>query len=67
MITATKCIELATYYKDLSQVSGTSVDRAFLMKNIARSFTGLAGQLDRLNTLTRAEEGRDTGADVAIQ
>ncbi|WP_342738944.1 hypothetical protein [Bradyrhizobium sp. B117] len=56
MITAAKCVELATHFKGLSQVSGTSIDRASLMKNIARNFTGLAGQLDRLNALTRAEQ-----------
>lgn len=67
MITAAKCTELASYYKNLSQVCGTSIDRAFLMKNIARSFTGLAGQLDRLTALTRAEEKRARGTSVTVQ
>ncbi|WP_167381144.1 hypothetical protein [Bradyrhizobium arachidis] len=56
MITATQCLELAHRYKTLSQKSDMSEDRASVMKNIARSFAGLAGQLDRLNALTRDEQ-----------
>jgi hypothetical protein len=59
MITFAKCIELADYYNGLSQASYTSIDRASLMRNIARSFKGVAGQLDRLNALTRAEQEKD--------
>ena len=59
MITSEKCIELASHYRTLSQAFGTSIDRAFLMKNIARSFRGLAGQLDRLDALTRAEGSKE--------
>ncbi|WP_082905858.1 hypothetical protein [Bradyrhizobium centrolobii] len=55
MITAAGCQELANQYKALSQASSNSVERAFLLKNIARSFTGLATQLDRLAALTRDE------------
>lgn len=58
MITAAKCQELANHYKALSQASGTSADRAFIMKNIARSFSSLATQLDRLAALTRDEARR---------
>jgi hypothetical protein len=56
MITAAQCLEMAHRYRTLSQTSGISKDRAFIMKNIARSFTGLAGQLDRLDALTRDEQ-----------
>ena len=60
MIDAAKCEELANHYKVLSQASGVSADRAFLLKNIARSLTGVASQLDRLAALTR-DEGNRTG------
>ena len=56
MISAAECVELASQYKTLSQALGTSVDRASVMQNIARSFTSLAGQLDRLGALTRNEK-----------
>lgn len=55
MITAAQCLEMAHRYRALSQTSGISKDRAFIMKNIARSLSGLAGQLDRLDALTRDE------------
>ena len=55
MINAAKCVELANHYKTLSQASGVSAERASLMKNIARSLTGVASQLDRLAALTRDE------------
>jgi hypothetical protein len=54
-MTATKCRELANHYKALARASNVSENRAFVMKNIARSFTGLATQLDRLAVLTRDE------------
>jgi hypothetical protein len=55
MITASTCEELAIQYRSLSQASGISADRAFVLKNIARSFAGLATQLDRLAALAREE------------
>lgn len=55
MITAASCEELANHYKVLSQASGISVNRVSVLKNIARSFTGLATQLDRLTALARDE------------
>jgi hypothetical protein len=55
MLTSARCQELASHFKALSQASDISEDRAFLLKNIARSLTGLTGQLDRLNTMIRAE------------
>jgi hypothetical protein len=58
MITAAKCRDLATHYKTLSSASNTSEDRAFLLRNIARSFAGVAGQLDRLDALVRDEATR---------
>lgn len=57
MITAAKCQELAAQYRALSQAPSIPRDRAFLLKNIAKSFAGLSGQLDRLAALTRDQEG----------
>jgi len=53
MITAAACKELADQYNALSRVAGTTPSRASVLKNIARSFTGLSTQLDRLAALTR--------------
>lgn len=61
MFEAVKCQELAIGYRALAQSSDHSVERASLLKNIARTFTGLAGQLDRLAALTRAEAERLKG------
>lgn len=57
MITPAACQEAAEHYKALSRVPGISAARMSLLKNIARSFAGLATQLDRLAALTR-DEGR---------
>jgi len=57
MITAATCQETAERYKALSRGPGISASRASLLKNIAKSFAGLATQLDRLAALTR-DEGR---------
>jgi hypothetical protein len=56
MISVARCQELAGHYKTLSQMKGISPERAFLLKNIAKSFTGATGQLDRLAALVREEE-----------
>jgi hypothetical protein len=58
MITATKCKDLAKQYKALSSAPNTSENRAFLLRNIAKSLAGLAGQLERLDTLIRDEKPR---------
>jgi hypothetical protein len=55
LMTAAQCQELAHHYKALSQRPDISRDRAFILKNIARSFAGLASQLDRLAALMRDE------------
>jgi hypothetical protein len=55
MMTAALCEEFANQYKRLSQVGGISKDREFTLKLIARSFKGLASQLDRLAVLARNE------------
>ena len=55
MMTAAQFQELADHYKALSQTPGISTDRAFILKNIARSLAGLASQLDRLAALMRDE------------
>ncbi|MDI3560022.1 hypothetical protein [Bradyrhizobium sp. Arg816] len=56
LINIAECLEYADHYKRLSGASGISKDRAAVLKNIARTFVGLAGQLDRLATLARSEE-----------
>ncbi|TYO67379.1 hypothetical protein FXV83_07235 [Bradyrhizobium hipponense] len=58
MFDAARCQELAIEYRALAQSSDLSVERAVLLKNIARTFTGLANQLDRLAALTREEAQR---------
>lgn len=59
MITAAQCKDIAQHYKTLSTSPDISEDQAFLMRNIARSFAGVAGQLDRLEALTRGELPRE--------
>ncbi|MEY9880484.1 hypothetical protein ABIA43_002018 [Bradyrhizobium sp. USDA 328] len=56
LINIAECREQANHYKRLSGVSGISKDRAAVLKNIARSFVGLAGQLDRLASRARNEQ-----------
>ncbi|WP_426608960.1 hypothetical protein [Bradyrhizobium sp. McL0616] len=56
MITAARCREIAGHYKALSCNPNISESRAFLLRNIAKSFLGSAGQLDRLYALTKDEE-----------
>ena len=51
-----ECREHADLYKRLSGASGISEDRVAVLKNIARTFVGLAGQLDRLASLARNEQ-----------
>ncbi|MCS3929561.1 hypothetical protein M2175_004592 [Bradyrhizobium elkanii] len=56
LLNSADCQEHADHYKRLSGASGISKDRAAALKNIARSFAGLAGQLDRLAVLARDEQ-----------
>ncbi|TYL95863.1 hypothetical protein FXB40_13140 [Bradyrhizobium rifense] len=56
MMTAARCKELANHYKALSSSPDISESRAFVLGNIAKSFAGLAGQLDRLDAMARDEE-----------
>ncbi|MCP1744007.1 hypothetical protein ABIF66_010104 [Bradyrhizobium japonicum] len=56
MINIAECREHAEHYKRLSGASGISKDRADVLKNIARTYVGLAGQLDRLASLARNEQ-----------
>lgn len=55
MMTAAMCEEFANRYKKLAESDGISKDREATLKNIARSFRSLAGQLDRLAALARDE------------
>ncbi|WP_145668865.1 hypothetical protein [Bradyrhizobium stylosanthis] len=59
MITAEKSRELAAEYRHLSQRVGATSERGFLMRNIARTLTGLAGQLERLSMASRLENAGD--------
>jgi hypothetical protein len=63
IMTAVECQELASHYKALAREAGISSDRAFILKNIARSFTGLASQLDRLAALAREERKQKEAAN----
>jgi hypothetical protein len=56
LINSAECQEHADHYKRLSGAGGISKDRAAVLKNIARSYVGLAGQLDRLASLARKEQ-----------
>ena len=55
MLTAAQCQTLARECKSMSQAPNISEDVAFILKNIARSYAGLASQLDML-----AAKMRDT-------
>jgi hypothetical protein len=56
MISGARCRELADYYKALSQEPGISPNRARSLRNIAYSFAGVAGQLERLSAPVRDEQ-----------
>ena len=56
LINSAECQEHADHYKRLSGAGGISQSRAALLKNIARTYVGLAGQLDRLASLARNEQ-----------
>jgi hypothetical protein len=58
MMTPAQCEELADHYKNLSQAEGITDFRQTALKNIARGFRGLAGQLDRLAAIGRDEARR---------
>ena len=53
MMTFAQCEAYAAEYKSLAQQSGVTEGRAAMLKNVARTFTGLASQLDRLAAHTR--------------
>jgi hypothetical protein len=56
MLTAAQCEVLAQEYKSLASRHDASADRAAMLKNIARSLTALATQLDRLEAQTRVPQ-----------
>ena len=45
-MTPAQCEAYAAEYKSLAQQSGITEGRAAMLKNVARTFTGLASQLD---------------------
>jgi hypothetical protein len=55
MLNAVQCRRLAKEYKDRASEPDVSKDSAFIMRNIARSFMGLASQLDMLAAKMREE------------
>jgi hypothetical protein len=55
MLTPAQCEAYAKEYRSLAQQADLPQPRAAMLLNIARSFTGLATQLDRLSALIRAE------------
>ncbi|MCK1710273.1 MULTISPECIES: hypothetical protein [unclassified Bradyrhizobium] len=63
MFDAARCQELAIESKALAKSSDISAERAILLKNVARTLTGLVNQLDRLASLTRDEARHARAAD----
>ena len=55
MLTVVEYRAQAAECKRLSQASDISKDRAFLLRNVARSLKGVATQLDMLAAKTREE------------
>ena len=55
MLTAEECRALAQKYKIMSQAPNISNEQAFILKNISRSYVGLATQLDTLAIKLRDE------------
>jgi len=56
-LSAARCRELASIYKNRAKEAGISEVRANLLKNISRSYSALANQLDML-AATIARETR---------
>ena len=57
-MTADECHKLADTYRAMAEAKGISPKRATVLRNIAKSFTGLANQFQILNDLN--EEDRRT-------
>jgi hypothetical protein len=55
MLTAAQCQKFADEYKSLARQTDVTEQRVALLKNVARSFVGVASQLDRLDALVREE------------
>jgi hypothetical protein len=55
VLTAEECRALAQKYKIMSQAPNISNEQAFILKNISRSYAGLATQLDTLAVKLRDE------------
>jgi hypothetical protein len=55
MPTAEQCETYATEYRLLGREANISTRRANLLRNIYRSWTGLANQLDRLSDILKEE------------
>ena len=61
-LTAARCRELASIYKDRAKQAGISEAQAGLMKNISRSYNGLASQLEMLATIVARETQSPRGS-----
>jgi hypothetical protein len=55
MLTAAECEVYAKEFGSLARQPDISEDRAAVFKNVARTFKGLSGQLDRLAAMQRNE------------
>lgn len=55
-LTGAQCTALAEKYRRLAKAPNISDDRSYLLRNVARSLIGVAGQLDRLEAISRREE-----------
>jgi len=66
MLTAAECRAFALEIKETLQATDIFKDRAFILKNIARSLIGLATQLDILATKIRDESSITYGGDTKL-
>ncbi|TYO64449.1 hypothetical protein FXV83_22185 [Bradyrhizobium hipponense] len=62
MLDAALCQKLANEYKAGARSSGLSVERTILLKNIARTLTGLANQSEATLTREETRQGRLRGS-----
>jgi hypothetical protein len=60
---AARCRELAAQYKDRATQTGLAAKRATLLRNISRSLTSLASQLEMLVDDMAAERRRQLGRE----
>jgi hypothetical protein len=53
MLTVNECRKLAKAYRDKAEATGVSQKEATVLKNIAKSFSGLASQFEILVAISK--------------